>query len=249
MSLGGNAIVPAAGVLLPAWLADSDWKKRHATLICLAQIAEGCNKVMAKQLGPLTDMCLTGLQDSHPKVRNGGGKESATMCLFRRRIEEELFKSCLPTVRSRALSCVLTPPASPPSLSCAQVRWAACQALGQMCTDLGPDLQDNHHAKLLPALMALMDDFNNPRVQVSSQGLGFSHELGERWGRGDVEGRRRERRECRRAGNRREEDGVDSIVLFHLISHSHLCSSPFSPLVSSPPLHSGPCMRCHGQLC
>lgn len=113
MSLGGNAIVPAAGVLLPAWLADSDWKKRHATLICLAQIAEGCNKVMAKQLGPLTDMCLTGLQDSHPKVR-----------------------------------------------------WAACQALGQMCTDLGPDLQDTHHAKLLPALMALMDDFNNPRVQA-----------------------------------------------------------------------------------
>ena len=46
MSLGGNAIVPAAGQLLPAWLQDpTDWKKRHATLICLAQIAEGCNKV------------------------------------------------------------------------------------------------------------------------------------------------------------------------------------------------------------
>lgn len=45
ISLGGNAIVPAAGVLLPAWLQDADWKKRHATLICLAQIAEGCAKV------------------------------------------------------------------------------------------------------------------------------------------------------------------------------------------------------------
>ncbi|KAG1673229.1 hypothetical protein FOA52_013109 [Chlamydomonas sp. UWO 241] len=113
MSLGGNAIVPAAGVLLPTWLRDGDWRKRHATLICLAQIAEGCAKVMAKQLGPLTDMCLQGLQDSHAKVR-----------------------------------------------------WAACQALGQMCTDLGPELQNDHHAKLLPALMALMDDFNNPRVQA-----------------------------------------------------------------------------------
>lgn len=113
MSLGGNSIVPTAGLLLPAWLQDADWKKRHATLICLAQIAEGCNKVMQKQLAPLTDMCLKGLQDAHPKVR-----------------------------------------------------WAACQSLGQMCTDLGPELQDEHHAKLLPALMALMDDFNNPRVQA-----------------------------------------------------------------------------------
>ncbi len=43
----------------------------------------------------------------------------------------------------------------------AKVRWAACQALGQMCTDLGPDLQS-----ILPGLMAVMDDFSQPRVQV-----------------------------------------------------------------------------------
>jgi len=113
IALGGNAIVPAAGTLLPQFLQDADWKKRHATLICLAQIAEGCAKVMSKQLGPLVDMCVKGLQDPHPKVR-----------------------------------------------------WAACQALGQMCTDLGPDLQNSHHAKILPALMAVMEDFNAPRVQA-----------------------------------------------------------------------------------
>ena len=45
ISLGGNSIVPVAGQLLTAWLADQDWRKRHATLICLAQIAEGCSKV------------------------------------------------------------------------------------------------------------------------------------------------------------------------------------------------------------
>eukprot|EP00955_Chlamydomonas_euryale_P003845 40067-Chlamydomonas_euryale.AAC.1 len=72
MSLGGNAIVPAAGQLLPTWLRDADWRRRHATLICLAQIAEGCAKLMQKQLGPLTDMCLSGLQDSHPKVGTRG---------------------------------------------------------------------------------------------------------------------------------------------------------------------------------
>lgn len=45
ISLGGNSIVPAAGALLPVWLQDGDWRKRHASLICLAQIAEGCCKV------------------------------------------------------------------------------------------------------------------------------------------------------------------------------------------------------------
>ena len=48
----------------------------------------------------------------------------------------------------------------------AKVRWAACQALGQMCTDLGPDLQSSQHARILPGLMAVMDDFSQPRVQV-----------------------------------------------------------------------------------
>jgi hypothetical protein len=30
--------VQYAGVLLPSWLADPDWRKRHAALICLAQV-------------------------------------------------------------------------------------------------------------------------------------------------------------------------------------------------------------------
>ena len=47
-----------------------------------------------------------------------------------------------------------------------KVRWASCQALGQLCTDLGPELQEEQHAKVLPAVMGLMDDFQNPRVQA-----------------------------------------------------------------------------------
>ncbi len=48
ISLGGNALVPVAGALLPRWLEDADWRKRHASLICLAQIAEGCQKVRCR---------------------------------------------------------------------------------------------------------------------------------------------------------------------------------------------------------
>lgn len=62
-----------SGVLLPVWLGDADWRKRHAALICLAQIAEGCERLMQQQVEPLVAMCLTGLRDTHPKVGRGGG--------------------------------------------------------------------------------------------------------------------------------------------------------------------------------
>jgi hypothetical protein len=119
IALGGKALLPAAGALLPAWLGDAqDWRKRHAALICLAQIAEGCERQMREQLEPLVAMCLAGLRDPHPKVR-----------------------------------------------------WAACQALGQMCTDLGPDLQEAAGDRVLPALIAAMEDFDHPRVQAHASAV------------------------------------------------------------------------------
>jgi len=81
--------------------------------VCLAQIAEGCAKVMLKEIKSLVDMCMQGTQDPHPRVR-----------------------------------------------------WAACQAIGQMCTDLGPDIQEQEHSRILPALMGAMKDSANPRVQA-----------------------------------------------------------------------------------
>jgi hypothetical protein len=115
LALGGKALLPVAGAALPALIQDSDWKKPHAALICISQIAEGCQKVMKEEaiLLQLVGLCVAGAQSPHPKVR-----------------------------------------------------WAACQALGQLCTDLGPELQESQHATVLPVLMGLMDDFGNPRVQA-----------------------------------------------------------------------------------
>ncbi|RVX12992.1 Importin-5 [Vitis vinifera] len=100
--------------LLPAYLAAPEWQKHHAALIALAQIAEGCSKVMIKNLEQVVTMVLNTFQDPHPRVR-----------------------------------------------------WAAINAIGQLSTDLGPDLQVQYHQRVLPALAASMDDFQNPRVQES----------------------------------------------------------------------------------
>ncbi|KAL4611944.1 uncharacterized protein LOC142606716 [Castanea sativa] len=123
ISLGGNTIVPVASEQLPVYLAAPEWQKHHAALIALAQIAEGCAKVMIKNLDHVLAMVLNSFQHPHPRVR-----------------------------------------------------WAAINAIGQLSTDLGPDLQVKYHGQVLPALAASMDDFQNPRVQAhaASAVLNFS---------------------------------------------------------------------------
>ncbi|XP_059155323.1 importin-5-like [Physella acuta] len=47
-----------------------------------------------------------------------------------------------------------------------RVRYAACNALGQLCTDFGPNCQKKFHNKIVPALLGILDDKDNPRVQA-----------------------------------------------------------------------------------
>nr|XP_027186701.1 importin-5-like [Cicer arietinum] len=69
ISLGGNLIVPVASEQLLAYLAAPEWQKRLAALIALAQIAEGCSKVMIKNLEQVVAMVLNSSPDQHPHVR------------------------------------------------------------------------------------------------------------------------------------------------------------------------------------
>ncbi|KAF6021838.1 hypothetical protein EB796_019853 [Bugula neritina] len=47
-----------------------------------------------------------------------------------------------------------------------RVRYAACNALGQMSTDFQPNLQKKFHQTVLPSLLSVLDDTANPRVQA-----------------------------------------------------------------------------------
>ena len=47
-----------------------------------------------------------------------------------------------------------------------RVRYAACNALGQMSTDFAPKIQEKFHDKIIPTLLAVFDDYQNPRVQT-----------------------------------------------------------------------------------
>eukprot|EP00698_Gefionella_okellyi_P011181 TRINITY_DN2935_c0_g1_i1.p1 TRINITY_DN2935_c0_g1~~TRINITY_DN2935_c0_g1_i1.p1 ORF type:complete len:1109 (-),score=299.02 TRINITY_DN2935_c0_g1_i1:650-3934(-) len=112
MALGGKAVLPVAFSLIPNFLPNPDWRYRHAAMMAISVIGEGCQKTMQTQLGSILQMVLNHFADPHPRVR-----------------------------------------------------YAACNAIGQMSTDFGPHLQESFHAIVLPALLSLMDDAANPRVQ------------------------------------------------------------------------------------
>ncbi|KAI8140976.1 armadillo-type protein [Fennellomyces sp. T-0311] len=47
-----------------------------------------------------------------------------------------------------------------------RVRYAACNAIGQMSTDFAPTLQKGYHQPIITAILPVMDDSSQPRVQA-----------------------------------------------------------------------------------
>ena len=71
IALGANSVLPCAARTVPALLADaSDWRKRHAALVAMAQIAEGCVKGMLKDVNGAIAPCVqAATSDPHARVR------------------------------------------------------------------------------------------------------------------------------------------------------------------------------------
>ncbi|KAL6552434.1 hypothetical protein OROHE_007798 [Orobanche hederae] len=69
IALGGNIFVPVASKQFQVYFSAPEWQKHHTALIALAQIAEGCSKVMVKNLEQVVNMVLNSFQHPHPRVR------------------------------------------------------------------------------------------------------------------------------------------------------------------------------------
>ena len=98
-------------------LNSENWKYRHAGLMAISAVGEGCHKQMEAMLPQIMDAIIGFLRDSHPRVR-----------------------------------------------------FAACNAIGQMATDFAPTFQKKFHESVVPGLLGVMDDSTNPRVQVGRGG-------------------------------------------------------------------------------
>ncbi|KAL9130916.1 MAG: hypothetical protein Q9217_001019 [Psora testacea] len=109
--LGGPAILPPTFTWLPRMISSQSWRDRHAALMAISAISEGCRDLMVGELGKVLDLVVPALRDSHPRVR-----------------------------------------------------WAGCNALGQMSTDFAGTMQEKYHHIVLSSIIPVLDA-PEPRIQ------------------------------------------------------------------------------------
>ena len=110
--LGGQALLPPTFSWLPRMMNSSAWRDRHAALMAISAISEGCRDLMVGELDKVLDLVLPALRDTHPRVR-----------------------------------------------------WAGCNALGQMSTDFAGPMQEKYHQVVLPNIIPVLESAE-PRVQA-----------------------------------------------------------------------------------
>ncbi|EAS32990.3 importin beta-3 subunit [Coccidioides immitis RS] len=110
--LGGQVILPPTFSWVPRMISSSSWRDRHAALMAISAISEGCGDLMVGELDQVLALVVPTLQDQHPRVK-----------------------------------------------------FAGCNALGQMSTDFAGTMQEKYHSVVLGCLIpSLMSE--HPRVQA-----------------------------------------------------------------------------------
>jgi hypothetical protein len=110
--LGGAVLLPPTFNWLPRMMQSSAWRDRHAALMAISAISEGCRDLMLGELDKVLDLVLPALRDPHPRVR-----------------------------------------------------WAGCNALGQMSTDFAGPMQEKYHQIILSNIIPVLES-PEPRVQA-----------------------------------------------------------------------------------
>ncbi|KAI9843310.1 MAG: hypothetical protein M1838_002697 [Thelocarpon superellum] len=109
--LGGQTVLPPTFNWLPRMVTSSAWRDRHAALMAISAISEGCRDLMVGELDKVLELVVPALKDPHPRVR-----------------------------------------------------WAGCNALGQMSTDFAGTMQEKYHQTVLQNIIPVLES-TEPRVQ------------------------------------------------------------------------------------
>ncbi|KAL4781897.1 armadillo-type protein [Aspergillus varians] len=110
--LGGQIVLPVTFEWIPKLMSSAAWRDRHAALMAISAISEGCRDLMVGELDQVLRIVVPALQDPHPRVR-----------------------------------------------------YAGCNALGQMSTDFAGTMQEKYHQVVLSNIIPVLDSVE-PRVQA-----------------------------------------------------------------------------------
>lgn len=147
ISLGGKAVLPVAEQIIPIYLRnDQSWVHRHAALLAISQIGEGCQKQIEAKLQDMITPALMMFRDPHPRVRWAAINCIGQMCTdFGPRIQADFHE---PIVNS--LIGVMDDAANP------RVQSHAAAAVINFCDEATPVIIAPYLDRLLEKLQTLL---------------------------------------------------------------------------------------------
>ncbi|KAJ3361562.1 hypothetical protein GGF32_007166 [Allomyces javanicus] len=156
--LGAVVTTPVAFTIIPQMLAAQEWQQRHAALMAISAIGEGCHKVLNKDLGKVVNMVTPFTQDPHPRVRHAACNCVGQMATdFAPSLQKKFHKHVIP-----ALMACMDDVANP------RVQAHGAAALVNFCeeverTDLAPYLE-----ALFGKLVTLA---SSPKIYLQEQAI------------------------------------------------------------------------------
>lgn len=69
LKLGGEVVLPKLFQWLPQLCNSEQWRERHAALMALSNVAEGCADVMIPEIPSIIDLIWPRIEDEHPRVQ------------------------------------------------------------------------------------------------------------------------------------------------------------------------------------
>lgn len=147
IALGGKAVLPVAELIIPTYLSnEQSWVHRHAGLLAISQIGEGCQKQIEAKLFEMITPALVLFRDPHPRVRWAAINCIGQMCTdFGPRIQEEFHEHIV-----NSLISVMDDAANP------RVQSHAAAAVINFCDAATPAVIAPYLDRLLEKLQALL---------------------------------------------------------------------------------------------
>eukprot|EP00871_Galdieria_phlegrea_P002659 jgi/Galph1/3394/GphlegSOOS_G2049.1 len=146
LAFGGKTLLPVAFQTLPHFLAnEQSWVHRHAAILAISQIGEGCREQMEAQLEAVVDMVLQRFQDPHARVRWAAINCIGQMCTdFAPSIQQRLHRKIIP-----GLISLMNDTTNP------RVQAHAAAAIINFCEDASPDIISPYLDGLLQKLFGV----------------------------------------------------------------------------------------------
>eukprot|EP01102_Stenamoeba_stenopodia_P001227 TRINITY_DN1105_c0_g1_i3.p1 TRINITY_DN1105_c0_g1~~TRINITY_DN1105_c0_g1_i3.p1 ORF type:complete len:762 (-),score=222.20 TRINITY_DN1105_c0_g1_i3:1190-3475(-) len=120
LALGGKVLVPTLFGLINQLLNSNDWRHRHAAMMAISIVGEGCHAVIEPHLDDVVNMVLPRFADAHERVRwaacNTAGQMSTDFGpLFQEKMHSKILPAYIrlmddvhnPRVQSHAASAIV----------------------------------------------------------------------------------------------------------------------------------------------